>query len=172
MSAPPDSPENPSANGPIGYGRPPLATRFKPGRSGNPRGRPPKRVQMLGRLMAEALDEKVEAPAEGKKRRPTKLEAAVKQIADRAAGGDHRALLLAFSLAEVESDPDPVPPKRYGKDDSLVVAEIIRRFSRQPAPVPAAASAAPAPGQPADPSQAKPAEEGTKGKAGGGGGSP
>ena len=91
----------------------------------------------------------------------------MKQLADRAAGGDHRALLLAFSLALGESDPDPVPPKRYGANDSLVVADIIRRFSRQPAPAPS-----PAPGQPADPSPAKPADQATEGKADGSVGTP
>ena len=29
-----------SAGGPVGYARPPIASRFKPGNSGNPRGRP------------------------------------------------------------------------------------------------------------------------------------
>jgi hypothetical protein len=29
-----------SAAGPVGYARPPIASRFKPGKSGNPHGRP------------------------------------------------------------------------------------------------------------------------------------
>ena len=40
-SASPDRPEQVLANEPtVGYGRPPKATRFKPGQSGNPKGRP------------------------------------------------------------------------------------------------------------------------------------
>jgi hypothetical protein len=42
----------------IGYGRPPHATRFKPGQSGNPRGRP-KRSKNGKTLLLEALNETV-----------------------------------------------------------------------------------------------------------------
>ncbi len=43
----------------VGYCRPPLANRFRPGQSGNPRGRP-KGARNLRTVMAAALAEMVE----------------------------------------------------------------------------------------------------------------
>ncbi len=67
-------------------GNPPRAWRFRPGQSGNPRGRP-KRAHGLGAVVARALGERVEATENGRKRRITKLEAAVTQLANSAAKG-------------------------------------------------------------------------------------
>src|SRR6266851_4022146 len=39
-----------SAHSPVGYGRPPLASRFKPGTSGNARGRPKGRKNLRTRI--------------------------------------------------------------------------------------------------------------------------
>ncbi len=42
----------------VGYRKPPKQARFKPGQSGNPRGRP-KQTRNLGTLIEEALNETV-----------------------------------------------------------------------------------------------------------------
>jgi Family of unknown function (DUF5681) len=42
----------------VGYGRPPKATRFAPGRSGNPRGRPPG-VKSLSDIVRRIVGQKV-----------------------------------------------------------------------------------------------------------------
>src|SRR5882762_2872299 len=43
----------------VGYKRPPIKTQFKPGNSGNPRGRPPKSKVNMGQSLSEALDAKI-----------------------------------------------------------------------------------------------------------------
>jgi hypothetical protein len=48
----------------VGYGKPPLHTRFKKGQSGNPRGRPPG-AKNLSTLLNEALNEPVIVAANG-----------------------------------------------------------------------------------------------------------
>ena len=114
----------------VGYRRPPLATRFRPGQSGNPRGSR-KRARTLGAAVAAALDEKVEVKENGRSRRITKLEAAAKQLANRAANGDQRAMQLVARLIETEDTrPAPNEPERLGKADAVVVAELVRRLSR------------------------------------------
>ena len=60
-----------------------IATRFRPGQSGNPRGSR-NRASTLGAAAAAAMDEKVEVKEDGRRRRITKREAAAKQLADRA----------------------------------------------------------------------------------------
>jgi Family of unknown function (DUF5681) len=118
----------------VGNCRPPRASRFRPGQSGNPRGRP-NRARILGTLVARAFDETVEATENGQLRRITKLEAALTQLVNRAATGDLRATQIALSLLPNDQErPAPRKAKRIGKGDSLVVAELIRRLSRPSAP--------------------------------------
>jgi S-adenosylmethionine/arginine decarboxylase-like enzyme len=45
----------------VGYGKPPLHTRFKKGQSGNPRGRP-RGAKNLSTLVSDALDQTVVVP--------------------------------------------------------------------------------------------------------------
>jgi hypothetical protein len=159
---PPAAPEETDER--VGNCRPPRATRFRPGQSGNPRGRP-NRARIVGTLIARALDETVEATENG---RITKLEAALTQLANHAASGDLRATQIALSLLPVDQDrPAPRKPKRIGKSDSLVVAELIRRLSR-----PAASADSSSPARPPDqvPEQVRGAGEGDYADRGGGGG--
>jgi hypothetical protein len=138
--APPSPAEQGKENAPavergyeVGYGRPPRAARFRPGQSGNPRGRP-KSARGLGALVAKALDEKVEAQENGRRRRITKLEAAVTQLVNRAANGDQRATQFVLSL--MRDDQGRVAAQaayEIGEGDAIVVAELVRRLSR-PAP--------------------------------------
>ena len=81
----------------VGYKKPPLATRFQKGVSGNPRGRP-KGARNLSTVVAAALNEKVLVTENGRKRRISKFEAAVKQLVNRAAGGEARATQLLLGL--------------------------------------------------------------------------
>jgi Family of unknown function (DUF5681) len=61
----------PSAvNGRVGYGRPPMTTRFRPGQSGNPRGRP-KGARNLSTIVAAALSERVAINENGRRRQIT-----------------------------------------------------------------------------------------------------
>jgi hypothetical protein len=46
----------PSETDTVGYKRPPSKTRFKPGQSGNPRGRPKRQVDMSSALNKEFND--------------------------------------------------------------------------------------------------------------------
>jgi hypothetical protein len=63
----------------VGYRQPPLATRFRPGSSGNPRGRP-RGARNLGTIIASALGEKVQATEDGRTRCISKFEATIKQL--------------------------------------------------------------------------------------------
>ena len=115
---------------PAGDRERPRSTRFRPGQSGNPRGRP-KGAQSLRGLVASALGERVEAKENGRRRRITKLEAAVKQLVNRAASGDQRATQFVFAL--LGDDRERSPPVAIDTEaDALVIAELVRRLSPPP----------------------------------------
>jgi Family of unknown function (DUF5681) len=114
----------------VGHRRPRRDTRFRTGQSGNPRGRP-KRDRGLSGLVARALAEKVEAKENGRRRRITKLEAAVTQLVNRAANGEQRATQFVFALLDGDQGrPAPLTAERPREGDALVVAELVRRLSR------------------------------------------
>lgn len=77
----------------VGYGRPPVHSRFKSGQSGNPRGRPPGTANMTT-LIEEALREKVVITEGGRRRSISKGKAIAKQLVNKAAGGNLQATRL------------------------------------------------------------------------------
>jgi len=81
----------------IGYGRPPEHAQFKPGQSGNPKGRP-KGTPGLASVVRAATAERVTIVENGKRKSVSKLDAAVKQAVNQAAGGDHRAMRMLVDL--------------------------------------------------------------------------
>ena len=112
----------------VGYRQPPLTTRFRPGQSGNPRGRP-KGARNLSTVVAAALSERVAINENGRRRRITKLEAAVKQLVNRAASGEPRATQLLLALVQAnEARPAQQDANRLGDADGIVMAELARRL--------------------------------------------
>ena len=75
----------------VGFGKPPAGTRFQKGQSGNPKGRP-KGALNMATVLARTLREKVVVNENGQRKVIPKLEAAVKQLVNKAASGDLRAL--------------------------------------------------------------------------------
>ena len=74
----------------VGYGKPPVNTRFKPGQSGNPKGRPRGSKSFAG-LMRAALSETVQVREDGQLRHISRREAIIKSLIARALKGDARA---------------------------------------------------------------------------------
>ena len=61
----------------VDYGRPPVATRFQPGKSGNPKGRP-KKPKTVGRIIQDALMTRVTIEENGRSRRMTAQEVIIR----------------------------------------------------------------------------------------------
>ncbi len=90
----------------VGYGKPPRHTRFEPGRSGNPRGRPPGAKNMKT-LLSKALNELVVVTEPGGRRKVSKREAIVTQLVNRSAKADYKAIqILLGMLRDSEGDTD------------------------------------------------------------------
>jgi hypothetical protein len=106
----------------IGYGKPPRHRGFQKGRSGNPKGRP-KGSKNFATLLAEALDEKVQVTEDGKRRRVTKRELVIKQLVNKSASADLRAIKQLTDIVQgVE--------RRAGASEAPPVAARLHRGRR------------------------------------------
>ena len=83
----------------VGYRRPPVHSRFKPGQSGNPSGRA-KGSQNFKTLLNRILKEEVSLQDGSKSRKISKAEAIMRRLIVGALKGDSRDLHALFKLAE------------------------------------------------------------------------
>jgi hypothetical protein len=87
----------------VGYGRPPKATQFAKGESGNPRGRP-KGTRTVGAMLQEILRQKIAVTENGKTRRLPALEVILRRLANDAMRSEPRALKLLLALNDRYGD--------------------------------------------------------------------
>jgi hypothetical protein len=116
----------------VGYGKPPRKTQFQKGRSGNPKGRP-KGTLNVATVLERTLREPVVINENGQRKTITKLQAAVKQLVNKAASGDSAALrqlmALVASAEQRSSDAQPDRPS-LNEADRKVMAGILKRFEK------------------------------------------
>jgi hypothetical protein len=118
------------APSPVGYRSPPEATRFKKGVSGNPHGRP-KGSLNVATVLTRTLREKITIRDNGRPRTVTKLEAALRQLVNKAAAGDLRALRHLTALAqdaEAQQNVRDAQQQDLAEADRDVMQGILRRF--------------------------------------------
>ena len=107
----------------------PVATRFKRGQSGNPKGRP-RGAKNLASLLNEALNEVVVVNENGGRKRISKRKAAFKQLVNEAAKGNWRALkLLVDILQDIERRSEPqTEESSFSLADEKVLAQLEARL--------------------------------------------
>ena len=114
----------------VGYGKPPRHSRFEPGQSGNPRGRPPG-SKNLSSLLKKALDEPVIVVENNRRRRIAKREAIVTQFVNQSAKGDLKATQLLLSiLRDLESrvEPSSADADKITEGDQQIIKRIKARL--------------------------------------------
>lgn len=111
----------------VGYGRPPKATRFTPGRSGNPRGRP-KGTKNLATDLREELSETIQIREGGKERRVSKQRALVKSLVAAAVKGNIRATTALVSLcARAFGERNDAEDRKATPADDQILEDFIAR---------------------------------------------
>jgi uncharacterized protein DUF5681 len=115
----------------VGPGRPPLHTRFKKGRSGNPSG--VRRAKPLPALLVEKLDEKLVVTIDGRRRRITKREAMIARLVDKSAAADLGALKLLLDMQkgaeEKAASARSAPEAALDEADEKVIATLLHRLA-------------------------------------------
>ena len=126
----------------IGYGKPPEHTRFRPGFSGNPRGKR-KGARNLSSDVKKALQVPVKLKDRGKARKVSTQEAAIMRLREKALNGDARSLDRFLELARIfNNEPHASPASQSSSEDEEILAayeqEILARHGRLSVePVPA-----------------------------------
>jgi Family of unknown function (DUF5681) len=109
----------------VGFGRPPKANQFKPGKSGNPRGRP-KGSRPVGAVLQEVLRQRIPVTENGRTCRLPALEVMLRRLANDAMRAEPSAIKLILSLVDRYTE---TPEAVFSVDE--VLAEdlaIIERY--------------------------------------------
>src|SRR5271165_916150 len=132
----------------VGYKKPPRHTQFKPGQSGNVKGRP-KGAKNFATVFQEELCVPIEVTENGKRKRISKRQAIAKQHINKAVAGDPKAAAIVLNEVRPHESPNQPPTPQ------MVMNSIGQRY-RQSSPPPLDPGSPPDPpseDQPSPPSQ-------------------
>jgi hypothetical protein len=120
-----------SSNGAVGYRQPPKSTRFKKGKSGNPKGRP-RGSRGVSAVLRDVIRQKISVTENGKTRRVSALEVMLRRLANDAMRNDPRALKLILSLVDryVQSSEVESPIDDVLAEDQEILARYLGKSSR------------------------------------------
>jgi len=121
-----DPKDDPKDDYTVGYGKPPLHSRFKPGNRANPAGRP-RGAKGLKAVLARMLDRRIVVTEDGKRRKLSKRELGFARLVDKFSDGDLYAtrLLMDIELALERRAPDePAGQSPLDEHDK----EVIRNW--------------------------------------------
>lgn len=106
----------------VGYKRPPLNTRFKPGHSGNPRGRP-KKAKSLNTIVRETLGGKVAVRTATGTKKISRIEAVLQKTLELAMKGNSKAQTELIKLWRGAVPEEVIEEFIIGQDD-LTAADL------------------------------------------------
>ena len=116
---------------PVGYGNPPVHSRFQKGRSGNPGGRK-KDSRNFSTVLAEVLAREVEQP--GKNRPIPLIEALFLKLADCGLKGDWKAIEKLLDRAERHALHRNEPQPELPEEDAQMLDAFLERRQRSSEP--------------------------------------
>jgi len=123
-------PQDRAADYPVGYGKPPLASRFKRGTSGNAKGRP-KGSKNLKTLIRDAMTASISIQEGAKTKRVSRIEGVVlRQLQKALMGSDQAAMAvvkMALQLGFLEGSTDNFDAVALTRDDEQILSELIAR---------------------------------------------
>ena len=114
----------------VGYGKPPVHTRFKPGQSGNPKGRR-KGQRNVHTVVDEVLSQRITIREGNRTRSVSKLDAVIVTMVNAALKGDVKAqaalMAIMRSLGMTDEPPPATKAEPFTADDQSLIADYFRR---------------------------------------------
>ena len=114
----------------IGYGRPPKHSRFKPGKSGNIKGRPKGRLNVR-RVVEDVMSERITIREGDRKRSLSKLGGVVLTMTNAVLRGDTKPLnpltVLLRSVGLLNEVTEPTSTEPMTDHDREIIADYFRR---------------------------------------------
>ena len=127
---------------PVGYSRPPMHSRFAPGKSGNPAGRPKQAPSFMNDLLGELGEEVPVAGQPGQT--VTRQRALIRALVREAVAGNLRAVALLMPVLAGGAENEEENPTASAEDaeilDSYVARELKRRAQDETPAVPSPAT--------------------------------
>ncbi len=117
----------------VGYCRPPKATRFKKGQSGNPKGRP-RGSRNFSTDVKATLDQPVQLKIQGRNKTVATQQAALLRLREKALSGDGRSLDRLLELARTYNEEDLSDATTVvlpSEDQAILDGYVERQLRRQ-----------------------------------------
>ena len=114
----------------VGYGRPPRAFQFKPGQSGNPRGRP-NGAKNEATILHDLLNRKIDVREGGRTRKITVFEAILLRFTEDALKGNTKTAAFLFNRYAGTQAGESQPSDDISEDDREVLDAFVQRFEAQ-----------------------------------------
>jgi hypothetical protein len=114
----------------VGYGEPPKHTQFKPGESGNPKGRPKGRKNIKTEVL-EKLNSTVTVNKNGRLIKISTVRAVLEVLSAKALQLDQRAIEQVIRLAEKYDQPAVEPHDSMSSDDQAILDSFARRLMQE-----------------------------------------
>jgi len=114
----------------VGYGRPPREHQFKPGKGGNPRGRP-KGAKNEATILRGLLDRKIDVRQDGRSRKITVFEAILLRFTEDALRGNTKSAAFLFNRYAATQAEESALGDKISDDDREILEAFVRRFEAQ-----------------------------------------
>lgn len=110
----------------VGYRKPPKDGQFKPGKSGNPKGRPTG-SRSIGALLQDILQQRIPVTEGNKTSRLGVLAVILRRLANDAMRSDHKAIKLFLALLDryAESPESTVQLKELLAEDQVILKRYL-----------------------------------------------
>ena len=114
----------------VGYGRPPEHSRFKPGKSGNPKGRP-RRHRNFRTVLNETLQGTIEVKLNGRPCRMTRMDAWVRTTVEGALKNERNAttalMIMMRHTGTMGESTEPVSETKLSAQDEAIMKLFVQR---------------------------------------------
>lgn len=117
----------------VGYGKPPLHSRFQKGKSGNAKGRPKGSCNTL-KLLNDVLGQKITITQDGKQVKISKKLAMLTQLVNAAVKGEIKAIAALFPYLlqiDLKEEEKQQALKALSSSDQSIVENFIKKINEE-----------------------------------------